>query len=75
MTRNQRIAKLANAIREYRGRWNPKTKKWVQPPNPSKKSNIVRWACELGLHAPMVILNADNFATMDEFNRWIKDIE
>ena len=75
MTRNQRIAKLANAIREYRGRWNPKTKKWVQPPNPAKKANMVRWASTIGLHTLMVVHNADNFATMDEFDRWIRDIE
>lgn len=75
MSRNERIKKLANAIREYRGRWNPQIKKWVQPPNPARKAGVIRWAGELGLHQDMVLLNVEGFATMDEFDRWIRDIE
>jgi hypothetical protein len=75
MSRNERIKKLANAIREYRGRWHPQRKKWVETPNPARRAGVIRWAGELGLSQEMVLLNADGFQTMDEFDRWIRDIE
>ena len=77
MTRTERINKLANAIKAYRGSYNPETKKWIRPPQPDKRANVIKWLHSLA-HHPNVItaeLNIiDGFKNHDEFRNWIKKL-
>lgn len=74
MTRNKRIAKLGNAILEYRGRRNPKTQKWITPPNPSRASGIDRWARTLGLNIEGVFKRVNSFKTIAECDSWLRSL-
>lgn len=49
LSRAARITKLAHAIRDYRGRLNASTGKWVQHPKASRRAHCEKWCRELGL--------------------------
>ena len=82
MTRNERIHKLANAIKEYRGTYDPRTGKWIWPPKIQKRPAIVkhlRALRERSLPTKAAIAQVaddaraiDGFKTHDEFRNWIK---
>lgn len=79
MSRSETIHKLANAIREYRGRTSSpvgavKTQ-WVRAPRPQKIARIRELLTELNFHGDDLVAavnKIDNFKTFDEFNHWLK---
>jgi hypothetical protein len=73
MNRNEKIAKLGNAIWEYRGRYDPKTGAWKQHPRPSAAARIFVWLKRLGLE-PHELRTIQEFKTAADFNAWIKKI-
>ena len=73
MSRNEKISKLTSAIKEYRGSYDSKTKKWIKPPSQKARARVERWLVELtgsidDLH------KIDAFANFEEFHRWIKTL-
>lgn len=59
-TRAERIKKLGNSIRRYRGEYRPslqianKPIQWLTPPDPSEKENILKWLRSLGYSEPQI---------------------
>ena len=81
MTRDERIKKLANAIKLYRGIYNPTNGKWIRPPQPAKRADVVKWLESLRKFQhypaePEVIIadmtKIDGFKTRPEYDAWIK---
>lgn len=73
MTREQKKTKLGNALKQYRGRINPGTGKWIRPPDPSARRRVERWLTELGLSGA-ALAKIDGFKTFGEYRDWIKTI-
>jgi hypothetical protein len=72
MTRANKIRKLGNAIREYRGRYHGDSGKWIDPPKPTAYSRILHWLGELKLPDINAALDKiDNFKTFDEMRQWL----
>ena len=76
MTRTQRIEKLSNAIRAYRGVIHKigKETKYKTAPDKYKIKAIERYAGELLLDIRATVAIIDSFKTSDEFNTWIRTI-
>ena len=74
MSRTEKLAKLRNAIRSYRGLKSTTTGKWQQPPNPSAKLAIKKWAEALGRPVEETINKIDSFKLVSEFNAWISSL-
>lgn len=75
MTRTAKAAKLAHAVREYRGSKNPGTGKWRVPPKPSAKPRVERWLAELKLDVAESMAKIDAFETFDQFRAWLRKIQ
>lgn len=71
MSKNDRIHKLANAIREYRGARSEAHGKWIRPPKPGVIARVYRWMDELGIPRGDRVL-IDNFNTVEEFHAWVE---
>jgi hypothetical protein len=75
MTRTERIRKLANAIREYRGSYDELTKKWIRAPRPDARARCIHWLQKLGIEAVETNMAAiDGFKHNDEFQIYIKSL-
>jgi hypothetical protein len=84
MTRSERINKLGNAIKLYRGIYNSETGKWIRPPQPNKRADVERWLNTLRIgkyyHHPdkeqvvKDLARIDGFKTRTEYAEWIKTI-
>lgn len=77
MNRAERIHKLANAIRRYRGAKATTADdcKWRTPPNAKAKDDIYRWLARLQLPIVESMARIDSFKTVAEFNAWLRLIE
>lgn len=73
MTRNDRLHKLGNAIREYRGAKGVHGK-WIRPPNPGAQARVERWLAELGLDVTTHMAAIDGFKTREEFDAWMRSL-
>ena len=75
MSRNQKLKKLGNAIREYRGTYDPYTGKWRRPPKPEKAAGILSWLEKLGIKEPIPALaDIQEFKSFDQMRDWMKQI-
>lgn len=74
MTRTQKIHKLANAIRAYRGVICTSTKKWKEAPDKGKLKSVQQYAGELSLNVEYATKLVDGFKTFDEFNAWLREL-
>lgn len=78
MNRNEKISKLANAIRRYRGISQPiqpgKPVEWIVSPKIADRAFVVRWLTELGLPVPETLAKIEAFNQIDDFNDWIKTL-
>ena len=84
MTRSERIHKLANAIKCYRGSYHPQTKKWISAPQPHKRADIIKWLESLrqfkhitGIDQDQIqkdLASIDGFQNFDEFRNWISKL-
>lgn len=75
MTRTEKFAKLGNAVRDYRGGYNPETGKWRAPPQPNAIARVHRWLRALGIEPVTVMEKIDGFKTKDEFRAWLQTIQ
>jgi hypothetical protein len=72
MTRNEKLKKLGNAIREYRGVYYSHTGKWKRPAKPEKEGNILIWLERLGIQEPMpMIADIQEFKNFDQMREWL----
>lgn len=80
MNKAEKIRKLGNAVRSYRGRfWNlPEGKiKWVETPQPHKMKRILELLALLQFdqeEQDSAVFRIDGFKSIDEFHVWIKAI-
>lgn len=80
MTRTERIHKLANAIREYRGRTStpagtpPDEVRWVTPPKPMLRQRVVDCLKRLNLDVTASMEAIDAFPTFKEFEAFLNRI-
>lgn len=74
MTRPERIQKLANAIKEFRGAYDSRTGKWIRTPKPHAITRVYKWLDALGLPASD-IEKIQGFKTLDEFHVYIRAIK
>lgn len=78
MSRNEKLRKLGNAIRAYRGNYyivTGKPDKWTRRPQPSQSIKIAELLMALGFDLEKVkkaINKIDNFKTIPEFEKWMK---
>ena len=74
MNRAEKFKKLENAVKEYRGVFHPVSKKWIRPPDISKRASIYRWLGELGCDVGISVLKIDGFKTFSEMPTWISGL-
>lgn len=75
ISRVKAIAKLGNAIREFRGLYSPKSGKWIHPPNPKRAEGVLRWLKELGFDEPIIgLADIQEFKTFAEMREWMRKL-
>jgi hypothetical protein len=77
VTRNERINKLGNAIKRYRGRCimrDGEIQKWVTAPQSKSAKDVRRWAAILKLDPDATIRTVDGFKSFDEMRAWIRGV-
>ncbi len=76
MTRNQKIHKLANAIRRYRGSTTQKDGKvrWKTPPHKVAAAQVKEWLNRLGMDVDMNLPIIDGFESVQAFNLWLRTL-
>jgi hypothetical protein len=74
LSKTDKILKLANAIREYRGIFDLRTQSWKKPPNKGAMKRIRRWLDSLGIATVENTKAIDGFKTFDEMNAWLKEV-
>lgn len=83
MTRAEKIKKLANAIKEYRGSYrkeptkdNPDAVKWIRGPKPHEIIRVKLWLSKLRVNVtPELISRIDGFKSKDEFFSFLQELE
>ena len=71
MTRNEKINKLARAVREYRGVYIVATRKWKRLPKPKAFPRVERWLLALGLDVKSNLHKIERFGTINDFREWV----
>ncbi|MCK9587752.1 MAG: hypothetical protein M0Q93_00130 [Terrimicrobiaceae bacterium] len=74
MNRAEKLKKLENAVKEYRGTYHPNTKKWIRPPKVAAKLAIQKYCELLGIDFEAAILSIDNFQTFAQMRTWFSSI-
>lgn len=77
MTRNQKLGKLKNAIRRYRGLYMTDTKKWINAPQKSAEANVRNWLHQLGFPSESINGQLDminSFQDLQQFNLWLGEL-
>jgi hypothetical protein len=78
LNRDQKIQKLAHAIKDYRGKFVPNpdgsVKKWLTGPKPDALKRVVRWCSELSLPVEETLTKVEEFKNYAQFNTWIRGI-
>lgn len=73
MSNGEKIKKLANAIKRYRGAYNSRTKVWIRRPEQGARSAVVICLERLGLTENEMAL-IDGFASFDQFYQWLEGL-
>jgi len=74
MSRAEKLSKLRNAIRSYRGLKNTTNGKWMTPPCPGARLSVKKWLDELGMPLEETINKIDSFKLVSEFNTWLSSL-
>jgi len=79
MTKSQKVHKLANAIREFRGVYNaslgnPAVNGWIRPPNPTAEGRVRACLERLDLNPSESVERIMRFKTFDEMNEWLSKL-
>lgn len=75
MKRHEKVHKLANAIKEYRGVYDAKTGIWKRHPKPSVELRVCKWLRELRIDTLEGLNTVKGFKHFDEFNKWMKQLD
>lgn len=75
MTRAERIRKLGNAVREYRGMFHPETKAWIHAPKLGRLAGVKLWIGRLGLDERHALEFIDNCRTWAELREWMAKLD
>lgn len=73
VSRNERLHKLGNAIRDYRGAKGVHGK-WIRPPTPSARLRVCRWLDDLKIDRDQAMAAIDGFKTREEFDAWMRGL-
>lgn len=71
MTRQQKIAKLGNAIKDYRGAYVPTSGKWVRAPDHRALDRVKCWLQRLQLNVTDSLKQIDEFHSFGEYDKWM----
>ncbi len=71
LTRTEKIQKLANAIRGYRGRYDLQTGKWLERPKPTEGRRVVDWLMRLKLDVKESIKLIQSFTQYEQLDAWL----
>jgi hypothetical protein len=74
MSRAEKIKKLGNAIREYRGQFHPRSEKWIYTPKPAALERVKAWVSRLGLDVQESVQRVNGFKSFAEFHNWISSL-
>lgn len=75
MTKSEKLHKLANAIKDYRGSHDGSIKpKWIRAPQPHAEARVRRWLGELNLNAEDELPLIRAFASKEVFLTWLSGI-
>ena len=74
MSRAERIQKLAHAVKDYRGVYDPQTGKWMRAPQPKLRARIAEHLRCLGRDVAAELRKIDGFKQRAEFETWIANI-
>lgn len=75
MNRDQKINKLARAILKLRGKYDDRTGKWFESPQPARVADVTRWAGRLHLDVPETLRKVEGFKHVRDFEAWIKSLD
>jgi len=79
MSKSEKLRKLANAVRRYRGLLGSPghdgVVRWKQPPIPSAKDDVRRWLGRLGLDVEAHLRRVDEFPSLQQFAEWLEELE
>jgi len=75
MSRTDKLRKLSNAIRDYRGAYHQDTGIWIRRPKPMELGRVQLWLERLGINTTEGMVAIDGFKTLDEFRVWFRSIE
>lgn len=72
MTKEQKLKKLGNAVRAYRGSTNGVGGSWIRLPEIEKSAAVKKWCSELGIENGLDKVNS--FKAYSEFYNWLRSI-
>lgn len=82
MSRSEKLRKLGNAIRAYRGATSTQpgdpNPKWIRSPQPHLEKHISALLLGIGFNHDQIveaINKIDNFKTIPEFEKWMKGLD
>jgi hypothetical protein len=79
MTRQEKIRKLGNAIRTYRGLYikskDGDIEKWINAPDKQAYARVISWLEKLNVsNTPSIQQTIDGFKTFEEMNTFLRTI-
>lgn len=79
MTRNEKISKLANAVRDLRGLYRPASGTcvkavWVYTPKLGEIGRVKLWLARLKLPVEETLHQIRSFKSYQEFNEWVRTL-
>lgn len=74
MTRSQKIQKLANAVKDYRGSYDEKTGVWMRHPKTTAVHRVMNWLERLNIPVEPAMEIIRNFKHKREFDAWIRTL-
>lgn len=76
MTRTEKIKKLSNAVKRYRGSYRSNDKVWIRRPEKAALSSVATCLMRLGI--PWTLeqqAKVDGFKTLPEFHAWLAELQ
>jgi len=82
MTRNQKLNKLGNAIRNYIGAYarhhnstkDNEKKHWLCSRKPDQEHKVITWLIKCNLHPVDDLRRIKNFKSWNDLNAWMKTL-
>jgi hypothetical protein len=74
MTRNEKIRKLSNAVKDYLGLYRETTGEWMYPPKSSAILRVKVWLERLKIPVESGLERIHNLRNIKEFHAWLKTL-